>query len=128
MHPPGGLLAKRERGEGGLFKVKGSPYWYGQWYHRGKQVRVSLKTDVKEVAKRELPRLMGDTERGITPESELKKIRYGDLRKGLLDFYALKQRKSLQTLADGSETIWGLRQLDDFSVTQTKIQAFRLRR
>lgn len=107
-------MVKRERGEGGLFRMKGSRNWYGQWYQNGKQVRVSLKTDVKERAKRELRRKMGDAERGAAPENETRKLRYGNLRQALLDDYTRRGHKSLQTLADGSETIWGLSALDKF--------------
>ena len=32
----------------------------------------------------------------------------------LFDSYHTKKNKSLQTMADGSETIWGLKPLDDF--------------
>ena len=105
---------KRERGEGGLFKMKNSPNWYGQWYKNGKQVRVSLKTDVKEEAKRELRRLMGESERGAAPENQTRKLRYGNLRQALLDDYTTRGNRSLQTLSDGSETIWGLSALDKF--------------
>lgn len=107
-------MVKRERGEGGLFRMKGSRMWYGQWYQNGKQVRVSLKTDVKEKAKRELRRKMGDAERGAAPENETRKLRYGNLRQALLDDYTRRGNKSLQTLSDGSETIWGLSALDKF--------------
>lgn len=107
-------MVKRERGEGGLFRMKGSRMWYGQWYQNGKQIRVSLKTDVKEVAKRELRRKMGDAERGAAPENETRKLRYGNLRQALLDDYTRRGNKSLQTLADGKETIWGLSALDSF--------------
>jgi integrase len=106
--------SKRERGEGGLFKMKGSRMWYGQWYQNGKPVRVSLKTDVKEEAKRLLRRKMGDAERGAAPENETRKLRYGNLRQALLDDYTRRGNKSLQTLSDGSETIWGLAALDTF--------------
>lgn len=94
--------------------MKGSRMWYGQWYQSGKQVRVSLKTDVKEVAKRELRRLMGNSERGAAPENLTRKLRYGNLRQALLDDYTARGNKSLQTLADGTETIWGLAALDEF--------------
>ena len=76
--------------------------------------RLSLKTDNKEEAKRELRRRMGNTERGIIPESEAKKVRYGDLRVGLLHNYVERGNKSLQTTADGDETIWALKALDEF--------------
>lgn len=107
-------MVKRERGEGGLFRMKNSRMWYGQWYVNGRQVRVSLKTDVKEVAKKELRRLMGESERGAAPENQSRKLRYGNLRQALLDDYTARGNKSLQTLADGKETIWGLSALDKF--------------
>src|SRR6267378_918298 len=107
-------MVKRERGEGGLFRMKGSRNWYGQWYREGKQVRVSLKTEVKEKAKRELRRLMGESERGAAPENLTRKLRYGNLRQALLDDYTARGNKSLQILKDGSETIWGLAALDEF--------------
>ncbi|HEY2547999.1 MAG TPA: site-specific integrase [Candidatus Acidoferrum sp.] len=108
------MSTKRERGEGGLFRMKGSRNWYGQWYQNGKQVRVSLKTDVKEKAKRELRRKMGDAERGAAPENETRKLRYGNLRQALLDDYTRRGNKSLQVLSDGKETIWGLAPLDKY--------------
>jgi integrase len=107
-------MVKRERGEGGLFRVKNSPNFYGQWYINGKQIRVSLKTNIKEEAKRELRRLMGESERGGAPENLKRKVRYGNLRQALLDDYTARGNKSLQTLADGKETIWGLGALDKF--------------
>jgi hypothetical protein len=65
--------------------MKNNRNWYGQWYTNGKQVRVSLKTDVKEAAKRELRRLMANSEQGATPENITRKLRYGNLRQALLD-------------------------------------------
>ena len=116
-------MARRERGEGGLFRMKGSRNWYGQWYQHGKQIRVSLKTDVKEKAKLELRRKMGDAERGAAaPENEIRKLRYGNLRQALLDDYIRRGNKSLQTLADGSETIWGLSASDKFFGYSSKNQ------
>jgi integrase len=108
------MAQRRERGEGGLIKIRGCRWWYAQFYREGRQIRVSTKTEVKEEAKKTLRRLMGDTERGITPEVELRKIRYADLRSALLQNYVERGNKSLQTMADGSETIWGLKSLDEF--------------
>jgi hypothetical protein len=67
-------VAKRERGSGGLIKLKDCRYWYAIFQRDGRQVRVSTKTDVKAKALAKLRKLMGDAERGITPESDLKKI------------------------------------------------------
>jgi integrase len=57
---------------------------------------------------------MGDAERGAAPENETRKLRYANLRQALLDDYTRRGNKSLQTLADGTETIWGLSALDKF--------------
>jgi len=57
---------------------------------------------------------MGDRDRGFAPITDLKKITYGDLRKALLDDYTARGNKSLEVRADGTETIVGLKQLDDF--------------
>jgi integrase len=107
-------MAKRERGEGGLIKIRGCRFWYAQFYRDGRQIRVSTRIEVKEKAKKELRRLMGDTERGLIPENEVRRVRYSDLRAALLQNYVERGNKSLQTTADGSETIWGLKPLDEF--------------
>jgi len=108
------MVKRRERGEGGLIKIQGCRYWYAQFYREGRQIRISTKTEVKEEAKKSLRRFMGDTERGITPENELRKVRYADLRAALLQNYVERGNKSLQTMADGSETVWGLKPLDEY--------------
>jgi integrase len=107
-------VAKRERGSGGLIKLKDCRYWYAIFQKDGRQVRVSTKTEVKAKALAKLRKLMGDSERGITPESDLKKLKYEQMRGALLANYNEQGKRSLQTLADGSETIWGLKPLDDF--------------
>jgi integrase len=108
------MAKRRERGEGGLIKIRGCRFWYAQFYRQGRQTRVSTRTEVKEEAKKTLRKLMGDAERGITLETELRKVRYGHLRVALIQNYVERGNKSLQTMADGSETIWGLKALDDF--------------
>jgi integrase len=115
-------VAKRERGSGGLIKLKDCRYWYAIFQRDGRQVRVSTKTDVKAKALAKLRKLMGDAERGITPESDLKKIKYEHLRDALLANYNEQGKRSLQTLADGSETIWGLKPLDDFFKGMSAVQ------
>jgi integrase len=105
---------KRDRGTGGLIKIAGCKYWYAQFYKDGKKFRESTHTTVGKEAEAILRQKMGDAERGLTPTSALKKIRYGHLRQALLDDYAAQGYRSLETLADGTETIWGLRNLDEF--------------
>jgi integrase len=94
--------------------LKGCKIWYAQFYQRGKQIRVSTGERVKQKALVELRRLMGRSDQGLTPSSELKKITYGQLRAGLLASYTEKGNRTLYQTADGEETIGGLKSLDTF--------------
>lgn len=120
---------RRERYTGGLFKRAGSRFFYAQFYRDGRQVRVATKTDVKEEAQRMLRKLISNNENGVVSNTELKKVMYEDLRAGLLANYMERGNKSLQTLADGEETIWGLKPLDEFfkgkSVTHITMETAR---
>jgi integrase len=108
-------MPKRDRGTGGLIKLNGCRYWYAQIYDKnGKQRRYSTKTEVKQEAQKVLRNLLVDKDRGVQFIGDVKKVRYADLRAALLQNYVELGNKSLQTMADGSETIWGLKALDDF--------------
>ena len=106
---------KRERGTGGLIKIKNCRYWYAQIYdERGKQRRISTRTTVKQRAEAILRNLLTDKDRGVQFIGDVRKIRYHDLRVALLQNYVERGNKSLQVTADGTETIWGLKALDEF--------------
>jgi integrase len=107
-------MPKRAHGEGSLLQRKGCRLWYCQYYKAGRQIRVSSGTSVKQEALGVLRRLMSDRDRGLPPITDLKKISYGDLRQALLDDYTARGNKSLEVRADGTETIVGLKQLDEF--------------
>jgi integrase len=105
---------RRGNGEGGLFKMAGSQFWYAQYYQDGRQIRVSTRTKVKEEATAVLRKLMGDWDNGLVPVTDVRKLRYADLRKALIDSYVAQGNKSLKSRADGSEYIAGLTALDEF--------------
>lgn len=108
-------MPKRERGTGGLIKIKGCRYWYAQIYDKnGKQRRLSTRTEVKQRAQSFLRNLLVDKERDVFFVGDLKKVRYGDLRAALLQNYTERGNRSLQILSNGDETIWGLKALDEF--------------
>jgi integrase len=118
-------MRRRAKGEGSLLKIYGkkdakghkkpvSEIWYAQYVHNGKQVRVSTGETSKMKALGVLRRLMGDRDRGLAPLPESQKLRYADLRRGLIANYEERGNRSLTTYADGEENINGLRQLDDF--------------
>jgi len=108
-------MPKRERGTGGLFRMKGTKNWYAQYYDaNGKPRRVTTGTDVKQEAQTFLRNLMNDADRGVAFIGDVKKLTYGDLRKGLIQSYMEKGNKSLQVTVEGEDTIWGLTPLDEF--------------
>jgi integrase len=104
----------RANGEGGLLEVRGSRFYYAQYYQDGRQIRVSTRTDNKQEALAVLRKLMGDRDNGMTPVTDVKKLKYADLRQALIDSYVAQGNKSLKSKADGSESIAGLTALDDF--------------
>ena len=108
------MAKRRAKGEGGLFRVKGSRFWRAQYIHNGKVIRVSTEESVKQRALAVLQRLMADTARGLPPLPDAHKIRYADLRRGLIDDYTAKGNRSLLTASDGEDYICGLKQLDEF--------------
>lgn len=106
-------MPKRERGTGGLIKRPGCRYWYAQIYElNGKPRRFSTKTSVKAKAQGFLRDLLVDRDHGV--QLDTRKIRYEDLRAALIQNYTERGNKSLMTLTDGNETVWGLKALDDF--------------
>jgi integrase len=108
------MAQRRSKGEGGLFKVKESRFWRAQYVHNGKVIRVSTHETVKQRALSVLQRLMADSVRGLPPLPDAHKIRYADLRRGLIADYEAKGNRSLTTAADGEDYINGLKQLDAF--------------
>jgi len=105
---------RRAKGEGSLLKIGTCRFWYASFYQHGRNVRISTKTSVKQKALAELRRLMGRSEAGLIPVTDLKKITYGQLRAGLISNYMERGNRSLETRADGEETIGGLKVLDEF--------------
>jgi integrase len=103
---------RRANGEGSVALIPGCKYWYACFYHEGRQRKVSTHTTVKTEALTMLRKMMGNSDNGQAPVS--KKLRYADLRQMLIDNYVAKGNKSLKSLADGSETIAGLTELDAF--------------
>jgi integrase len=108
-------MAKRSKGEGSLLRRPGSPFWWIQYYTPdGRQIRVSSKTKSKMQALTDLRKMMSDRDRGLASITDARKLTYAALRAGLLASYVEKGNKSLAIRADGTETIAGLPQLDEF--------------
>jgi integrase len=121
----------RERGEGGLFHIKGSP----NWYIKVNGVRRATGTDVKEEALAKLRQWQGRASIGVREANT--QLKYEDIRDGLLAAYRIGKQNghSLVTRADGSETIWGLDHLNKFfegkkvaNITTQTLKQFSKRR
>lgn len=102
--------ARRDRGDGGLFRLSNSAMWYTKV--RGK--RESTGTTIKEEAKKVLAARMGRAMLGIADPNELRRVKYEDARALVLGEYKNEKRRSLVTKADGKVTVWGLEYLDTF--------------
>jgi integrase len=106
-------MAKRQRGQGGLFKHPKSRFFIAKWYDsEGQPHSQTTRTDIKQEAEQVLRTLMSDADRGVTTRPE--SITYAHIREDLLTSYRNKGHKSLSTMADGSEIIYPLIPLDRF--------------
>ncbi len=121
-------MPRRAKGEGSLLLMRGCTVYYAQYYQNGKQIRVSTGKRVKQEALGVLRVLLGKADRGETPITELRKIPYGDLRARLISNYQDKGNRTLETRADGTETIVGLPQLDKFFGFSDKSQGWPVTR
>ncbi len=63
---------------------------------------------------------MGDRDNGHASITDMRRLRYADLRAALIDSYVAQGNKSLKEKADGSETIAGLTALDEFCGFKTE--------
>jgi integrase len=108
------VAKRRERGDGGLFLMRGSKNYYAQIYINGKPHRISTRCSIKEEAKNFLKNLMLDKTAGKPFIGDVQKVTYADLRSGLMANYTEKGNKSLLVNSDGEEFINGLNALDSF--------------
>jgi integrase len=99
----------RERGTGRVFP-RGNMWWI-QYYHHGRQIRVSAGKTEGE-AKKLLKRKLAQVETGTHTDS--RNIRYEDLRQAFYQDYAMNERKSLRHDKDGDPRIDKVVRLDSF--------------
>lgn len=104
------MSKRRERGEGGLFRIAGSSNWYAKI--QGK--RWSTGTPIKAEALAKLRERAGRASLGIREPNTL--LAYEDVREGLLSKYRIGKQNghSLRVKRDGTEDIFGLKHLDAF--------------
>jgi integrase len=107
-------MPKRDRGTGGLFRMKGSPNYYAQIYVNGRAKRITTGTDVKQEAQGFLRNLLNNADHGKPFIGDVSKVTYGQLRAGLMQNYTEKGNRSLLVHSDGTEFINGLEALDEF--------------
>ncbi|HTZ50003.1 MAG TPA: hypothetical protein VMH20_20635, partial [Verrucomicrobiae bacterium] len=89
--------------------------YYIQYYDQnGCQHREPTEAATEREARGILATRLAQVQAGTAPHITEKSMRYGDLRKLLLDDYRAERNKSLQHLANGQETVKGLTKLDEF--------------
>jgi integrase len=107
---------RRTKGQGSLIKVSNSPFFHARFYDgNGRKICITTGTKVKQEAEAFLRKQMSAVrDNRQSPLTDVKKIKYADLRAGLLASYTERGNKSLLTRADGEESVMGLPQLDSF--------------
>jgi len=102
---------KRTRGTGSTFMRKDSPNYYIAYYGRnGKQIQESSGSPLKAVAERLLRKRLEEVEKGV-PVDQARKLRYGDIREGLLTDY---RNNHVGIVERRNGKIHGLSYLDEF--------------
>jgi integrase len=128
----------RERGTGSVIKVKTklpngetveSRYWYILYYHNGRKIRESSKSESKQVAEKLLQHRLAESGLGLRPEQDVKGVRYEHVRDAWFQEHQ-NQGRAVYRRADGTVTISGLDHLDEFfkGMLVTRITSDTLRK
>jgi integrase len=105
---------KRVRGEGSILRKKGSRFlWVGYYDESGRQIQENSRTTSEREASGFLRRRLQEIEQGV-PVEQARKLRYEDIREGLLLDYKTKGNRGLEVDEDGASYIWGLNHTDAF--------------
>src|SRR5450755_1668247 len=86
------------RGEGRIFKVKGSRFWQIAFSYDGKEFRESSKTDNEQAARKALRKAIGQIENGKYVGPAETRLSFEDMAAALAIYYKLKGRASLKSL------------------------------
>jgi hypothetical protein len=124
---------KRERGQGGIGHVPGSRFFY-IWYHdnAGKQHRESTRSTLRSVAQEMLNQRLAAMGRGEKSPTEIKSIRYEDMRQILIDTYRERKIGTLveEKQPDGTVKVYphkrNVKVLDEFSPECGSIKWIRM--
>jgi integrase len=105
---------KRVRGEGSILRKKGSRFlWVGYYDENGRQIQENSRTTSEREASGFLRRRLQEIEQGV-PVEQARKLRYEEIREGLLLDYKTKGNRGLEVDEDGAPYIWGLNHTDAF--------------
>jgi len=100
----------RERGTGSL-KLRGC-IWWAKYYHHGKAVEISCKTEDEKKAAKVLRRKLAEVETGT--HGDARNLRYEDLRSSYFLDYSTNGRRSLKKDEEGNPYSDAVRRLDDY--------------
>ena len=90
-------MAKRKRGEGSVFSMKGSRFLWLKWYDAdGKAHRESAKTEDERQALKALRSRLAKVDAGETVNPKLDKVRYEEAERDLIEYYRQHERRNLQ--------------------------------
>ncbi len=71
---------RRQYGTGSVIKLEGSRFWYILYRVDSRQIRESSKSESKMEAEKLLQKRMGENGLGLTPEQDVKNVKYENIR------------------------------------------------
>jgi len=105
---------RRVSGTGGIFEKKGSRFLYISYRDvNGVLRQESTKSESLMVAENMLRDRLGKVEQGL-PVTEMKRLRYEDIRETLIMDYRTRGVKMLEEEDNGTPYVWGFEHLDPF--------------
>jgi integrase len=91
---------RRKAGEGGLIRMKGSPFWWLKWQDAtGRTHRESAKTTDREAAEKLLVKRVAQAKAGVLAGPSLERVRFEEVAQDLRDYYATTGKRDPQEVA-----------------------------
>jgi integrase len=86
------------RGEGRIFKVKGSRFWHFAFCYNGKEIRDTSGSENEDVARKKLGKALAQIDAGVFIGPKERRLKFEDMAVNLTNYYKIEGRASLKSL------------------------------
>lgn len=86
------------RGDGRIFKVKGSRFWHFAYCYNGKEIRESSGSENEKVAAKKLGKALAKIECGVFIGPRESRLGFEDMTADLANYYGINGKASLESL------------------------------